>query len=53
MDEDAIYYKDETQLTQILMDLDKKEINSVEWGQYCNNYTAEKVMKEFKEVYLE
>tara|TARA_X000000368_G_scaffold262854_1_gene208081 strand:- start:4154 stop:5143 length:990 start_codon:yes stop_codon:yes gene_type:complete len=53
MDEDAIYYKDENQLTQILMDLDKKEINSVEWGQYCNNYTAEKVMKEFKEVYLE
>ncbi len=53
MDEDAIYYKDETQLTQILMDLDKKEINSIEWGQYCNNYTAEKVMKEFKEVYLE
>ena len=53
MDEDAIYYKDENQLTQILMDLDKKEINSVEWGQYCNNYTAEKVMKEFKKVYLE
>ena len=53
MDEDAIYYKDETQLTQILMDLDKKEVNSIEWGQYCNNYTAEKVMKEFKEVYLE
>ena len=52
MDEDAIYYKDETQLTQILMDLDKKEINSIEWGQYCNNYTAEKVMNEFKEVYL-
>ena len=53
MDEDAIYYKDENQLTQILMDLDKKEINSVEWGQYCNNYTAEKVMEEFKKVYLE
>ena len=52
MDEDAIYYKDENQLTQILMDLDKKEINSIEWGQYCNDYTAEKVMNEFKEVYL-
>mgnify|MGYP001359100920 CR=1 FL=1 len=52
MDEDAIYYKDYNELVQILLNLDKKEINNMNWNQYCGDYTAEKVMNEFKEVYL-
>ena len=52
MGEDAIYYKDGSELLFILTNLDKKEINDLEWGKYCEDYTAEKVMNEFNEVYL-
>ena len=52
MGEDSIYYKDGNELFFILTNLDKKEINSLDWGKYCGDYTAEKVMNEFNEVYL-
>lgn len=50
--EEAIYYKDETDLNYILINLDKKEINKLKWNTYCQDYTPKKVMSEFKNVYF-
>ena len=52
MQENAIYYKDGNELLHILINLDKKEIGDLEWDKYCGEYNPQKVMNEFKEVYL-
>ena len=51
LDEKGIYYEDYSDILHILRNLDKKEINSLEWNCY-QDYTPEKVCQKFKEVYL-
>ena len=49
----ALYYKDGQTLIDLLLNLNKKEINNTEWGDYWKKYTPKHVMKEFKEVFLD
>ena len=49
--EKGIYYEDYSEILHILLNLDKKEINSLEWNCY-KDYSPEKVCQKFKEVYL-
>jgi glycosyltransferase involved in cell wall biosynthesis len=49
--EKGIYYENYSEILHILRNLDKKEINSLEWNCY-QDYTPEKVVQKFKEVYL-
>ena len=49
--EKGIYFETESDILHILRNLDKKEINSLEWNCY-QDYTPEKVSQKFKEVYL-
>ena len=49
--EKGIYYENYSEIFHILKNLDKKEINSLEWNCY-QDYTPEKVCQKFKEVYL-
>ena len=49
--EKGIFYNDSSELLHILRNLDKNEINSLEWNCY-QEYTPEKVCQKFKEVYL-
>jgi glycosyltransferase involved in cell wall biosynthesis len=49
--EKGIYYENYSDILHILRNLDKKEINSLEWNCY-QDYTPEKVCQKFKEVYL-
>jgi hypothetical protein len=51
LDEKGIYYENYSDILHILRNLDKKEINSLEWNCY-QDYTPEKVSQKFKEVYL-
>jgi hypothetical protein len=51
LDEKGIYYKNYSEILHILRNLDKEEINSLEWNCY-QEYTPEKVSQKFKEVYL-
>ena len=51
LDEKGIYYENYSEILHILRNLDKKEINSLEWNCY-QDYTPEKVVQKFKEVYL-
>jgi len=50
--EKGIYYEDYSDILHILLNLDKKEINSLEWNCY-QDYSPEKVCQKFKEVYLD
>ena len=51
LDEKGIYYENYSDILHILRNLDKKEINSLEWNCY-RDYSPEKVCQKFKEVYL-
>ena len=51
LNEKGIHYENYSDILHILRNLDKKEINSLEWNCY-QDYTPEKVCKKFKEVYL-
>ena len=50
--EKGIYFENESDILHILRNLDKKEINSLDWNCY-QDYTPEKVVQKFKEVYLD
>ena len=50
--EKGIYYDSEHDLRNILLNLDKLEINKEEWNMY-NEYSPEKVMGKFKDIYLQ
>lgn len=52
LNEKGIYYENYSDILHILKNLDKKEINSLEWNCY-QEYTPEKVVQKFKEVYLD
>lgn len=49
--ERGIYYESKNDILHILRNLDKQEINSLEWNCY-KNYSPEKVVQKFKEIYL-
>lgn len=49
--EKGIYYENKTDISHIFLNLDKNEINSLEWNCY-QDYSPKKVIKKFKEVYL-
>ena len=51
LDEKGIYYENYSDIIHILRNIDKKEINSLNWNCY-QEYTPEKVVQKFKEVYL-
>ena len=51
LDEKGIYYENYSDILHILRNLDKKEINSLEWNCY-QDYSPKKVCQKFKEVYL-
>ena len=48
----GIYYENKEDIDCILLNLDKKEINALEWNCY-QDYSPEKVIKKFEEVYLQ
>lgn len=47
----GIYYQDKSEIDFILLNLDKKEINNLEWNCY-QDYSPEKVIQKFEQVYL-
>ena len=49
--EKGIYFETESDILHILRNLDKEEINSLEWNCY-QEYAPEKVVQKFKEIYL-
>jgi hypothetical protein len=49
--EKGIYYENKSDILHILRNLDKNEINVLEWNCY-REYSPEKVVQKFKEVYL-
>ena len=49
--ERGIYFETESDILHILRNLNKEEINSLEWNCY-QDYTPEKVCQKFKEIYL-
>jgi len=51
LNEKGIYYENREDIDHIFKNLDKKEINSLEWNCY-QEYSPEKVIQKFKEVYL-
>jgi hypothetical protein len=51
LDEKGIYYANPTELLHVFFNLDKGEINSLDWNQY-KQFNPETIMKKFKEVYL-
>jgi hypothetical protein len=51
LNEKGIYYENKKDIDHIFKNLDKKEINSLEWNCY-QDYSPEKVIQKFKEVYL-
>lgn len=51
LDEKGIYYSNANDLMHILLNIDKKEINSLKWNQY-EQFSPKPIMKKFKEVYL-
>jgi len=51
LNEKGIYYENYSDILHILRNLDKKEINSLEWNCY-QEYNPRKVVQKFKEIYL-
>lgn len=49
--EKGIYYENNVDLSNILLNIDKVSINKEYWNMY-NEYTPEKVIEKFKSVYL-
>jgi len=50
--EKGIYYENKQDIDHILLNLDKKEINELEWNCY-QDCSPQKVVQKFKEVYLD
>lgn len=50
--ERGIYYDSKQDLMNILLNIDKSEINKKEWNMY-NDYSPEKVIDKFKDIYLQ
>jgi len=51
--DNAFYYESESDLYNLLINLDPVELSKNDWGDYCKNYTKEIVMNEFKNVFLD
>jgi hypothetical protein len=51
LDERGIYYESYSDILHILKNLDRNEINSLDWNCY-QEYSPEKVVQKFKEIYL-
>jgi hypothetical protein len=49
--EKGIYYENKSDIIHILRNLDRNEINQLEWNCY-QDYSPKKVVEKFKEVYL-
>lgn len=49
--EKGIYYQNKEDIDFILLNLDKEEMNSLKWNCY-SDYSPEKVVQKFKEIYL-
>lgn len=49
--EKGIYYENKKDINHILLNMDKSEINQLEWNCY-QDYSPEKIIKKFEEVYL-
>ena len=49
--EKGIFYENKEDIDYIIMNMDKSEINQLEWNCY-QDYSPEKVVQKFKEVYL-
>ncbi len=49
--EKGIYYENKEDISNILKNLDKNEINTLEWNCY-QEYSPDKVVQKFKEIYL-
>jgi hypothetical protein len=49
--EKGIFYENKEDVDHILLNLDRNEINQLEWNCY-QDYSPEKVVQKFKEVYL-
>ena len=47
----GIYYENKNNILHILKNLDKNQINQLEWNCY-QDYSPENVVQKFKEVYL-
>ena len=47
----GIYYNDSNDILNILLNLNKVEINNKDWNMY-NDYLPEKVIEKFKNIYL-
>lgn len=50
--EKGIYYDSEHDLLNILLNIDKSEINKKDWNMY-DEYSPEKVIDKFKDIYLQ
>lgn len=50
--DEAYYYSNEADLLNILLNLNKLDINNKSWGSYTKEYAPTKVMKKFKNVFL-
>lgn len=50
--ERGIFYENKQDIDHILLNLDRSEINQLEWNCY-QDYSPEKVVQKFKEVYLD
>jgi hypothetical protein len=51
LDERGIFYENKEDIDHILLNLDRNEINGLEWNCY-QDYSPENVVQKFKEVYL-
>jgi len=49
--ENGVYYSNPKDLFHILLNIDKKQINDIDWNMYTQ-FSPEPIMKKFKEVYL-
>lgn len=49
--EKGIYYENKQDIDYIFLNLDKKEINELQWNCY-QDYTPEKVVQKFNDIYL-
>jgi hypothetical protein len=49
--EKGIYYENKEDVDYILLNLDKNEINALEWNCY-QDYSPKNVVQKFKKIYL-
>lgn len=48
----AIKYKNEQELTQYLLQIDKSYVKDVEWDRYSERFSPQNVMKQFDDVFI-